>query len=209
VSTVLAKCRSEAALDIWQWLDPSDEAKKALEEGRLSLESPPGPFLDGLRALELDLDALRFLAYALPAREAVWWATLCVREVADAPDELEALVAAEAWTQDAREEKRRAAMEVAEALGFDSAQAWTAVAAFWAEGSMAPPDAPVVPPGEELVGHAVAGAVALAAVEREPEKAQDKHRRFIELGVEVANGPAPWPDPPPAAPESAGEGETA
>jgi hypothetical protein len=110
---------------------------------------------------------------------------------------MEALVAAEAWVNENSEENRRAAMDVAESQGFDTAQAWTAVAAFWAEGSMAPPDAPVVPPGEELVGHAVGGAVVLAAVEDEPEKAPQKRRRFIELGIGVANGPAPWPDPPP------------
>lgn len=206
MATVLAKCKAEAALDIWKWLDPSDEAKDALENGRLSLESNPGAFLDALLSLDLDVDALRFLAYTLPAREAVWWATLCVRSVSDAPDDLEALVAAEAWVQDACDEKRRAAMDVAEALGFDTAQAWTAVAAFWAEGSMAPPDSPEVPPGEELVGHAAAGAAGLAAVEREPEKASEKRRSFIELGVEVSNGTAPWSDP---APEGTGEGESA
>jgi hypothetical protein len=206
VATVLAKCKAEAAIDIWKWLDPSDEARKALEEGRLTLESTPAAFLDALLSLALDVDALRFVAYALPPREAVWWATLCVRSVSDAPDELEALVAAEAWVQDASDEKRRAAMDVAETLGFDTSQAWTAVAAFWAEGSMAPPDSPAVPPGEELVGHAAAGAVALAAVEREPEKASEKRRRFVELGVEVSNGPTPWPDPPPAT-EEAREGE--
>lgn len=207
MATVLEKCRAGTALEIWKWLDPSEEASKALAEGRLSLDAAPADFLDALRALELDVDALRFLAYALPAREAVWWATLCVRAVSEAPDELAGLMAAETWTREPSEENRRAAMEVAEALGFESAQAWTAVAAFWAEGSMAPPDAPVVPPGEELVGHAAAGAVALAAVEREPEKASEKRRRFIDLGIEVSNTPGPWPEPPPAVAADAPEAE--
>jgi hypothetical protein len=53
---------------------------------------------------------------------------------------------------------------------------------------MAPPDAPPVPPGEELTGTAVAGAVMLAAVQTEPERAEEKFRRFLMQGIDIANG---------------------
>src|SRR5438270_5229403 len=38
----------------------------------------PGAFVEALRAAALYDDALQFLAYALPKREAVWWACLCL-----------------------------------------------------------------------------------------------------------------------------------
>src|SRR6516164_5305033 len=63
----------------------------------------PGQFLDLLIDRRLFKDATSFLAHALPKREAVWWAVLCVREVVGpAPPDLvaAALRAAEAWVQD-------------------------------------------------------------------------------------------------------------
>jgi hypothetical protein len=169
-----------------------DEAKKLLAEGRVDPEATPGGFLDALVAAQAWLDALRFLAYALPRPEAVGWACTCVREVAASGEDLPGTRAAEAWLRDPSDENRRAAMAVAENLEFAGPDAWAAVAAFWADGSMAPPDAPAVPPGEEFTGHAAAGAVMLAAVRSEPEKAAEKQRRFVALGVEIANGARPW-----------------
>jgi hypothetical protein len=62
-----------------------------------------GQFLDLLTARGLFKDATRLLAYALPKREAVWWAVLCVREVVGPlPPEpvIAGLRAAEAWVED-------------------------------------------------------------------------------------------------------------
>jgi hypothetical protein len=56
---------------------------------------------------------------------------------------------------------------------------------------MTPPEAPAVKPAEDFTPRTVAGAVMLAAVAAEPEKAPQKHRRFIELGVQTANQPLP------------------
>lgn len=135
-------------------------------------------------------DAARFLAHALPKREAVWWACMCARATAPEPPppDAAALAAAEAWVRKPEEEQRRMAMAKAEAAGFRSAEAWAAVAAFWSGGSMAPPGQPVVPPADHLTGVAVAGAVSLAAVRREPEKAEATFRRFIESGLDIAAG---------------------
>ena len=71
----------------------------------------PGQFLDLLVDRQLFKDATSFLAYALPNREAVWWAVLCAREaVGPAPPgpAASALRAAEAWVRDPSEENRRA-----------------------------------------------------------------------------------------------------
>lgn len=135
-------------------------------------------------------DAARFMAHALPKREAVWWACMCARATepeAPAPD-ADALVAAEAWVRKPEEDLRRAAMAAAEAAGFRSPEAWAAVGAFWSGGSMAPPGQPVVPPADHLTGVAVAGSVSLAAVRRAPEKAEETLRRFVQGGLDIAAG---------------------
>jgi hypothetical protein len=150
---------------------------------------PPAEFLDHLIAQRLFQDAARFLAHALPKREAVWWACVCTRQISLGDTEATvALKAAEAWVYQPTEGNRRAAMTAAQATGFAKAASWAAVGAFWSGGSMAPPEAPAVPPGEFLTSAAVAGAVLLAAVEREPEKAEDKFRAFIAAAVDIANG---------------------
>ena len=51
-----------------------EEAKALLKD-----EHTPRQFLELLIGKELFLDAIRFLAYALPKREAVGWGCLCVR----------------------------------------------------------------------------------------------------------------------------------
>jgi hypothetical protein len=56
-----------------------------------------------------------------------------------------------------------------------------------------------VPPGEQLTATAVASAVILTAVQTEPEKADEKFKRFLTLGIEVAEGANRWKEPPPAA----------
>src|SRR5690606_25846941 len=121
------------------------------------------------------LDAIAFLARALPKREAVWWACMCARVTAPPAEEAaspegdvagpaaagrgpaRALAAAEAWVYKPSEENRRECEAAAHAAQFDSPESWAAIAAFWSGGSVAPPGGPVVPPGEDLAPRAVAG----------------------------------------------------
>lgn len=136
-------------------------------------------------------DAVQFMAFALPKREAVWWACLCARSQVhdDTPaPALAVLTAAEAWVYRPTDENRRAAMELAQATQFDSALIWPAVAAFWSGGSLAPLNLPVVPPAPHLLGVAVSGAVTLAAVQIEPAMAEQKRKRYIEIAIDIANG---------------------
>jgi hypothetical protein len=94
-------------------------------------------------------------------------------------------------------------MPAAEAATFGTPAGCAAVAAFWSGGSLGPPNVPAIPPGEYLTAHGVAGAVMLAAVAPEPEKAPGKYRGFLALGVEVSNGEHPWPEPKPRREEPA------
>ena len=154
-------------------------------------DASPAEYLKKLVSAPALDEAIQFMAFALPKREAVWWACLCARsQVRDSTPAaaLAALTAAEAWVYRPTDETRRAAMERAQATQFDSALIWPAVAAFWSGGSLAPPNLPAVPPPSHLSGVAVCGAVTLAAVQTEPALAEQKRQRYIEIAIDVANG---------------------
>src|SRR5947209_6335458 len=94
----LAKVSAKTAAEICKHFPLGDAAKGLLREGLA-----PRPYLDLLIGKELFVDAVRFLAHALPKREAVWWACLCARAVAGskpAPAETAALQVAEKWVAD-------------------------------------------------------------------------------------------------------------
>jgi hypothetical protein len=163
------------------------------DEGRAMLvdDMPVPQFIELLASREAYLDALRVVAHSVAKRSAVDWACRCVRSAVgddlNATDEA-AIKAAEAWAADPSEEHRRQAEAAAEAAEHKTPGAWTAMAAFWSSGSMAPPAAPVVPPPDHLTAHAAAGAVMLAAVAKQPEKAPEKYQTFLQIGQEIMNG---------------------
>lgn len=177
---------AQSTAEICALLTLSGPAQALLEP-----ELPPGEFIDRLCAAGLWSDAIRFLAHALPKREAVWWACLAARAALDqdAPvPQAEVVAAAEAWVYQPVEENRRAAMAKAEAAGHNNPASWAAIAAFWSGGSLTAPDAAPVAPGEQLTAMAAAGAVQVAAVHREPQRAEEKYRLFIAQGLDIARG---------------------
>jgi hypothetical protein len=182
------------------------------EEGRALLNDQisPDAFLDLLLEHGHLPDAIRLLAFALPKREAVWWACQCVRDClpSDAsPKLVEAVKAAEAWVYKPSEETRWAAKEPGEKAGFDKAAAWAAMGAFWSGGSMVAAHLPAMAPGPTFVGVAVSGAVLLSAVQRDRKTAMEHYKQLIAYGVDIANGgtgkPRPPADTPVAAPGGA------
>ncbi len=190
MSNGLAKITAKTAAEVCKHFPLGEEAKKLLRDGLT-----PVQFLDTLMDKQHFADAVRFLAHALPKREAVWWACLCARAVAGSnasPKIAAALQTAEKWVADPSEENRRAAMPAAEAAEFKTPAGCTAVAAFWSGGSLGPPNVPAIPPGEYLTAHGVAGAVMLAAVQSQPDKAPEKYRKFLAQGIEVAKGTQRW-----------------
>jgi hypothetical protein len=96
--------------------------------------------------------------------------------------------AAEEWVRRPTDEHRRAAMKQAETTGFGSPEAWAAVAAFWSGDSMAPPEAPKVPPQPHFTGLAVAGAVALAAARGPATRREARLQRFLAAAKDIASG---------------------
>jgi hypothetical protein len=179
-----------------------DEAKELI-----SSDLTPSRYLDALASRGLWADAVRFLASALPKREAVWWALLCARQAhGESPKEgiAEALDAAHRWVVEPDEAKRRAAEAAAGKAGAGTPAGCTALAAFWSEGSLGPPNLEtVVLPPDYLTARGVAGAVLFAAVMAEPEHAPEKLERFLALGKDVAAGRNRWPSETPATPGAA------
>jgi hypothetical protein len=55
--------------------------------GILDPAMTPSSFVERLCEAELHIDAIRFLAHALPEREAVWWACLAAREALENNDD--------------------------------------------------------------------------------------------------------------------------
>jgi len=148
----------------------------------------PPDYVSLLQEKSLFADAVRFLAHALPKREAVWWAWICARHAAGdnpPPKILDALHATEMWISQPTDEHRRAAHAAAEAAQFSTPAGCAGLAAFFSGGSLAPPDSPAVPPGEFLTAKAVSGAVIFAAVSNEPAKAPEKFKQFLAQGLDV------------------------
>jgi hypothetical protein len=153
----------------------------------------PAAALERLAASGFEAEAARLAAHALPRREAVWWACQCAAHTAPADlpaTDRAARETAEEWVRRQTDELRRHAMAQAQAGSFATPEAWTAVAAFWSGGSMAPPDQPAVPPAAHLTGTAVAGAVALASVRGRPERRTARLTRFLDSAREIARGGA-------------------
>ena len=140
-------------------------------------------------------DAVRFIAHALPKREAVWWAWVCARRAAGEspqPKIKAALAATEKWIAQPDDDNRRLAMAAAEKADLSTAAGCAGLAAFFSGGSIAPPNAPAVSPGEFLTAKAVSGAVIFAAVAKEPEKAPERFRSFVAQGLDVTKRVKLW-----------------
>jgi hypothetical protein len=148
--------------------------------------------LDRLEQAGFLIEATRLVAHALPPREAVWWACACSRHTAASGTnpavDTTLRDAAEEWVRRPTDEHRRAAMKQAETAGFGSPEAWAAVAAFWSGDSMAPPEAPKVPPQPHFTGLAVAGSVALAAARGPASRREARLRGFLVSAKDIAAG---------------------
>jgi len=149
---------------------------------RALLRSGMGPreLLEALAAKKQYVDAIDFLAYALPPREGVWWGGLCLQHAcgdALTPQEKAACIAAVRWVMQPTEENRAAARAPANAAGIGSPASALAMAANG--GAM---------PGPLEPAKTVAMAVKLAALRTPPAGILETQRLYLELGIGVAEG---------------------
>ena len=150
------------------------------------LKDAPSPamLLQHLVEAGLFAEAARLLCYALPEREAVWWACMCaVHATADPLPEPErhALLAAEAWVRRPDEAARRSVGRAAARAGYDTPAAWAARAGYSCR-----LDLPLHTRGGKRVEAAIAGAAACRGAPLQTERL----RRFIASARDIAAGGA-------------------
>ena len=124
--------------------------------------------LDQLLGLGLSADALAVVARTLPKRYVVAWACECFKgALAGLPAatnvDRAGLALAQQWLTDPTEEKRRAALDFAEAGQFGTPGAWIAASAGWTDGSLLPRGYDPIPPPDHLPAEAAVAALRLAA----------------------------------------------
>ncbi len=164
--------------------------------GEVPQDVSPEDHMRALAALEDPTAAIIFTALALPKREAVWWACLCLKALdLTEPSVAGGLRVAEAWVKTPEEEQRVAAGKFAEDAYFEGAGAWIAFAAFTTSGSMAPAGLQAVPPAPEISGKSAAMAVLLGGVDEDPLARLAKLRTAVDSALDFASGGdggAPW-----------------
>ncbi len=182
----LKKITAATAIEVCALFELEEEG-----ESLLTAEQTPTQFLQTLIENECFIDAAHFMACALPKREAVWLACLAAHTTLDEKSTLpiqNAIQTAEAWVKQPTQENCQPNQAAAEAAGFDTAAGLAAAAAFWSGESLTSPEMPPVPPPAELTGTAVWGAITLAALTVEPEKADEKYQFFTKQAIDIANG---------------------
>jgi hypothetical protein len=158
-----------------------DEAKRRIDPG-LCVRA----YLDALRRDGLLGDAVDVVSFVLPKQYAIAWGCECWRTAHEGrePDPVDksAAAAAQRWLQDPSEENRRAALLLADRLGYRTAGAWLAAAAGWTGGTMMPAGEYEVPPPPGLPGTAVAAGVKLLAA-LEPRQFDERLARFVDTAM--------------------------
>jgi hypothetical protein len=137
------------------------------------------------------LEATRVYAQALPHREAVWWACMCVSHTA--PEDLDEAARlprelAEQWVRGQQDEVRRAAMAAAKTFELKTPEAWAGAAAFYSGDSITPVEHPPHKPAPHLTGIAVAAAVLLASLRGDASRGAARLARFLESAQDIAGG---------------------
>ncbi len=153
-------------------------------------------FVRALLDAEQQPAAVRYMSFALPTREAIWWAWSCARRTLapDAPAPvIDALAATERWIAQPSEDNRRPLLALADAAGAGTPAGAAALAVFFSGGSITPPNVQPVPPPVGAAAQAIAGSVTLAAVSPPPDKAPERFRQFVEQAMEVAVRIQLWP----------------
>ncbi len=168
----------------------------------LPAEEAPLDFARKLLAPGRRFEAVVYIAYLLPRREAVWWGCQCVRAIRDNKAD-DALLAAEAWVREPEEATRRAALSLGWSGDMRIATTWLALAAGQSGGSIAPEGAhPVAPPAHATALDVKAGVIL--AIAQTPSLGHSAWTSAcVEAGIRFAEGgDAKVSAPTPAKPKS-------
>jgi len=159
----------------------------ATEIGLRPGEESPLDFARKLIAAANRFDAIVYVAFLLPRREAVWWGCQCVRALKDGAAD-EALLAAEAWVREPEEERRRAALALANSGDLALPTTWLARAVGYSGGSVAAEGAHPAPAASDATAISVKAAIVLALSERPLATIRAWINACAEAGVRFADG---------------------
>lgn len=165
---------------------PSEDATELLD-GEASITEA----IEILKQHHVYNDLVQLLAHALPVREAIWWASLCVQLRSDIwnPTQIQCIQTAQQWVQSPAEDLRRKAELLAGRLELNCGPSWLAQAVFWnGSGSIVAPDLPAVLPDPFLYAKAAAGSINHAACLPNWEGAQDYYAKAIAFALDIASG---------------------
>ncbi len=180
------KIKASHAQEICEEIDLSEQAVTLLQNNPTAAH-----YLQELITLEYYVDAVYFLAHALPKREATWWACLCARQAwteKTPENEIKAVELAEAWVYKPTEDNRILILPITEELTYKTATSWAVMAAFWSGDDISPVPQAIIPPPEKLYAKAVIGAVLLSATQEKASKVNENYRLFLQQGINIANG---------------------
>lgn len=169
----------------------SDPAQALLARGQ-----PADAYIALLQQNQLLADAIRFMAYRLPRREAVWWGALCLWEadrVKPSAPTMAALQAVVDWLRDPTEDTRRSTEAAAAAAGLEMPSGNLAYAVFFTGGSLSAPELPEVVPDPQLTPKMIANAVLLASWSLPADQSAAMQRRFLSMAGEVLRNGAGCP----------------
>lgn len=182
----LVKITAATAAEVCAHFDLQDKAKQLLRDGM-----SPHDFAAALIENKMCVDAMEFMAHALPAREGIWWGCLCMQHALGdnlSPPDRSAAAAAVRWVMQPTEENRAMAGPPASAAPPPSGPGALARAAFQTGGNVAPPGAPRMAPEPFAAAKALALAVTLSSIKAEPAKIVKTQRAYVELAIQVAEG---------------------
>lgn len=144
-----------------------------------------------LRENDMNNDLCQFLAHALPVREAIWWASLVLKQRNDvwSPLQQQCIQTAQQWVQSPSEDMRRKAELLSQRLELNCGPSWLTQAIFWnGSGSIVTPDLPVVLPDPFLYAKAVAGAINHSAALPSWEQSDEYYDYAFNVALDIANG---------------------
>lgn len=157
-------------------------------------EISAGEYLDKLIDARLFLDALRFIAYALPVRQATWWACLCILDSCPPTDPLDksSLAAAIDWVIEPTEAARQAVEEASLRGELESPSTLLARAAAFENVRLPQPR---YRQPHSFPAKGVFSSLWIASGNTTDHRAA--MRRFITLGFDVSQAKLPWPQAAP------------
>lgn len=183
-----AQLRLETTEELFLIIPPEEEVSDLALPNMSTIE-----FLNKLVTKNLLIEAIRYLAVALPRREAIWWACATNRLLQTdnkiAVRDQIAWKLVEDWVYNPSEEIRTESLKTAEGLGFETPGSYGAMGVFWSGGSIVPPETgQFVPPAASLTGTAVGASIIMNCAIGDPQKLSARQKSALEIGLDVAYG---------------------